>query len=227
MWEPLAWVTLMNNIRSLLSPVEGVETVLRGLAQAVDETVILAYPDAMARHMGITAYALPDKAMKIDPRAWRIAPMHCSAAGKAYLTGKSGVELEAWARPGLPPVTPRSMTSVQALSGDIARARDQGYAVAIEERVLGTAEVGVPVRDDRDNVVGGLQVCARAELVTEQHIKQWARLLADASVKLTAILYIVGAGDPNITTHLGGVGQGGSNPDSGGTERNRRPYRVV
>ena len=226
-WEPLTWVTVLSNIRSLLSPVEGVQIVLRDLAKAADEMVILAYPDLMARQMGITAYALPERATGVDPGLWRASPMHCSAAGKAYLAGKSGPDLEAWARAGLAPATRRSVTSIEMLIRQVMSAKTQGYAVAVEECAIGAAEVGVPVRDDDGNVVAGLQVCARAEGATEGNTQRWVELLADASTKVTAVLYALGTGEAYFRNQRDELRRAGGNAESGQPERRRRPHHVV
>lgn len=194
-WEPLTWVTMLNKIRSLVSPFEAVQGILDDLAQSAGETVLVGYPDASGRNMGIAGRALPDKAIRVDPGPYRMPPMHCTAAGKAYLTGMSDLDLATWADGGLTALTEHTITSPTKLLADIAKARERGYAVTREECILRTAGVGVPVRDDTERIVGALQLCVPIESATQKNIEGWAAFLSESTRKLTQVIYAAGPGE--------------------------------
>lgn len=82
--------------------------------------------------------------------------MHCSALGKAYL---SGLPDEALSRllDGLTLTrrTPHSLASRTAVLADLRRTRERGYALNNEEYVLGLISVGAPLIN-RDGVVLGV-----------------------------------------------------------------------
>ena len=194
-WEPLTWVTMLNKIRSLVSPVEAVQGILEDLARSAGETALIGSPDPSGRNMGITGRALPDKVIRVDPGPYRTPPMHCTAAGKAYLTGMPDLDLKRWADGGLTALTEHTITSPTKLLADIAKARERGYAVTRQECILRTAGVGVPVRDDSGRVVGGLQLCAPIESATQKNIERWAAFLSESTRKLTQVIYAAGPGE--------------------------------
>jgi DNA-binding IclR family transcriptional regulator len=226
-WEPLAWVTVMSSLRALMAPVDGVGIVLKELANAAGATVLLSYPTPNLRRMGICAFARPDRGVSLDPVAWMVAPMHCSAAGKAYLSAKPAAELAQWARAGLPPATGKSITRPELLLSELARAREHGFATAWGECVAGVVEVGVPVRDDKGNALAGLQVCAAREAADASSPRRWAELLPPAATRLSAVLYGLGPGDSYWDRRPEGPpdDKRGASPST--PPPRRRPYRSI
>ncbi len=230
-WEPLAWVTMLSKVRSLLSPVEAVQSILEDLAESAGETALVGYPDASGRNMGVAGRALPEKAIRVDPGLYRMPPMHCTAAGKAYLTGMSDVELARWAEGGLTALTEHTITSPTKLLADIAKARERGYAVTREESILRTAGVGVPVRDDTGKTVGGLQLCVPIESATQKNIERWAAFLSDSTRKLTQVIYAAGPGEvyrrEEVTPGVPLRAEGGEVRRGHSPKAPRRPFRIV
>jgi IclR family acetate operon transcriptional repressor len=230
-WEPLTWLTMLNSIKGLVSPVGAVQETLDELAQAAGETVVLGYPDPSGRNMGIAARSVSDKAIRVDPGLHRMPPMHCTAAGKAYLTRFSAADLRGWSEAGLPALTEHTITSPEKLLRDIAEARERGYAVTREECIPRTAGIGVPVRDDAGTIVGGLQVCVPAEALTQRNTSRWVELLTDSGKRITQVLYAGGAGDfyrddANGRARAAVRREPDRQDDQSGTLE-RRPYRLV
>lgn len=83
--------------------------------------------------------------------------LHCSALGKAYLSGLPDAEL-ARALDGLTltPRTPHTLTDRAALLADLRRSRQRGYVVNNEEYVLGLISVGAPLVNEDGVVLGAL-----------------------------------------------------------------------
>ncbi len=223
-WEPMTWVSLLTNVRNLFSPADAVQAVLDELAENADETALLAYPEIARRSMRVVSWASPRKAVRVDPAPFRTAPMHCTAAGKAYLAALPDADIEEWVSAGLPALTSHTITSGARFLEHLAEARARGWAAAREECFPQTAGVGVHVCDDRGKAVGGLQLCTLIEAATQSNIERWAELLIEASAKLTRILYGAGPGGsvwPNAAEPAlpgqrpGDDGEGGPAPRPG------------
>ncbi len=82
--------------------------------------------------------------------------LHCSALGKAYLSGLPEAELDR-VLDGLTLTrrTPHSLVSRAAILADLRRSRQRGYAVNNEEYVLGLISLGAPLVN-KDGVVLGV-----------------------------------------------------------------------
>ncbi len=73
--------------------------------------------------------------------------VHCTAIGKALLSMLSTPEVAEIIRAqGLPPRTPRTITTLSTLHRELATTKERGFAVSMEESTLGVASVGAPIR---------------------------------------------------------------------------------
>ncbi len=95
-----------------------------------------------------------------------VVPLHASALGKvilAYDPGAArstvGVELE--------PLTHRTITDRRVLIRELARVRDAGWAVSVEEDEVGTAAIAAPVRDAGGHVVAAVGVQGPCEVLCD------------------------------------------------------------
>jgi DNA-binding IclR family transcriptional regulator len=230
-WEPMAWLTMLDSIKRPASPADAVQAILDELVEAAGETALLGCPDPSGRNMGIIARSVSHKAIRVDPGPHRMPPMHCTAAGKAYLTRFSVADLRRWSEAGLSALTEHTITSAERLVEDIAEAGKRGYAVTREECIPGTAGVGVPVTDDAGTVVAALQVCVPAEALTERDTFRWAKLLTDSAKRITQVLYVGGPGeaywgDPEGRARTAARHDPGRRDDKLPAPE-RRPYRLV
>jgi DNA-binding IclR family transcriptional regulator len=55
-------------------------------------------------------------------------------------------------------LTPRTITDPDQLADELARARDEGVALDLEERNVGTCAVAAPIRDQMGHVIGSIGV---------------------------------------------------------------------
>jgi len=83
--------------------------------------------------------------------------LHCSALGKAYLSGLSEAELSR-VLDGLTLIsrTPHTLTDRAAVLADLRRSRQRGYVVNNEEYVPGLISVGAPLINEDGVVLGAL-----------------------------------------------------------------------
>ena len=91
--------------------------------------------------------------LKVDHPVGSLAPLHCTALGKAFLAF-GGAE----AVMPLTSYTPATMTSADALEQEIERTRDRGFAVDDEEFAIGIRCVGGPIMDRQGRMIAALSV---------------------------------------------------------------------
>jgi len=88
-------------------------------------------------------------------------PLHCTSIGKAVLASLEPATLdELWATVRPTARTPNTLTSRRAIERELARVRDQGFAIDDEENELKVRCVGAPVFEAHGKVVGGVSVSA-------------------------------------------------------------------
>lgn len=103
----------------------------------------------------------------------RRAPLYCTGAGKAILSGLSPDFVDEYlARVVLEPWTAHTRTSVAALRADLATARDRGYALDNEERELGVRCVASPIFDVTGRCLGAISISGPTTRVTPTSIER-------------------------------------------------------
>ncbi|MBN1458634.1 MAG: helix-turn-helix domain-containing protein [Armatimonadetes bacterium] len=226
-WEPITWVGLLHTVKGFIAPIDRIEEVMSDLTAATGVTSLLGHPDPSGRRMGIALRVVPAKGVHVDPGAFRRPPMHCTAAGKAYLSRSSQTSIKCYVEAGLAKLTPHTITSADRLLSELDKARSRGYATTLEECIEGTAGIGVAVLDSPGKAVAGLQLSILREQALPRNFESWAPLLSTASRRLTEILYAEDTGGTSaldmrsteVASSLPRI------PD--GQRRIRRPYRVV
>ncbi|NUO45042.1 MAG: IclR family transcriptional regulator [Streptomyces sp.] len=110
-------------------------------------------------------------------------PLHTTAIGKCVLAGLDEEQLTALIdRLGLPPRTENSVTDPAELRVELAKVREQGFALDDEENELGVRCLAVPVRDAKGTVIGAVNVSTVAFLESREALLSWvglARTTAD------------------------------------------------
>jgi Transcriptional regulator len=89
----------------------------------------------------------------------RLTPLHCTSSGKvliAYLDLVRRADL--LAASGMPGLTPNTITAPAMLEEELARVRERGHAMAVEEYEVGLNAVAAPVRDRSGGVVAAVSV---------------------------------------------------------------------
>lgn len=90
-------------------------------------------------------------------------PAYVTSMGRVLLAGLSDPELTDYlSTVRLERLTARTVSSVAALRGEIARVRSQGWALVNQELEEGLRAVAVPIRDRTGKVVAALNVSAHA-----------------------------------------------------------------
>ncbi len=113
--------------------------------------------------------------LKVDHPVGLLAPLHCTALGKAFLAF-AGAEPE---RP-LVRYTQRTITSRAGLAAEIARIRTRGYAIDDEEYASGIRCVAKPVLDSNGRMTAAIGISGPASRIGEARIAELAAAI-DAS----------------------------------------------
>ena len=134
-----------------------VRPILDRLSHETGETANLVILD------GLEAFYLDKvespQSLRIFSRIGRRAPLHCTAAGKVLLAGRSWPEVQRMlGRNALERYTPRTILSLEALRRELEAVRTGGFAVDREECEEGATCIAVPVRNARGETVAALSI---------------------------------------------------------------------
>lgn len=112
--------------------------------------------------------------------------MHCSAVGKALLAHLPDDEVVKILRNrGLPRVTERTLTSIEALQSDLQQVRAHGFAMDDEEHAVGLRCIAAPVFDERGGVAAAVSLSGPKVRLTEQRIEPLAEMVVETGRKIT------------------------------------------
>jgi DNA-binding IclR family transcriptional regulator len=130
-----------------------------------------------------------DRPVRIVSPLGEALPLHCTAAGKAYLAFEQEEDIRSLLADGLPRFTDKTITDRQALVTQLRAVAATGYAVDLGEHVDDIRAVAAPVRDYARNVVGALAVAGPAARLTPERIeKEVAPLVLKAGRELSVRL---------------------------------------
>jgi DNA-binding IclR family transcriptional regulator len=117
--------------------------------------------------------------LKVDHPIGSLAPLHCTALGKAFLAfGNAGAEGPFAA------FTPRTLTTRRALDDEIVRTRARGYSVDNEEFAHGIRCVARPVHDAHGHMIAAIGVSGPSVRVTDERLAELGRIVTSASVPM-------------------------------------------
>jgi DNA-binding IclR family transcriptional regulator len=121
-----------------------VKPVLDELGEKLDETFHFGRLDGF----DVVYLATRESSQYLRPysRVGRRLPAYCTALGKALLAERDGGERDRHVPAELAASTPRTITDRGALDADLARTRERGHAVDVEENSLGLHCFGFALR---------------------------------------------------------------------------------
>jgi IclR family transcriptional regulator, acetate operon repressor len=100
-------------------------------------------------------------------------PAHATGTGKALLAYQPQVVLDSILGKGeLPRFTPRTITDVSMLKEELARIRDQGYAVDSEEMEDGVRCLAAPVAGAEGKVVAAISISGPASRLDQARLEE-------------------------------------------------------
>lgn len=188
-FEPLRWVVMAWYMRRTLDRTDLVQEVLDELASRTGVSSALSVADFQRRRIITAGWSHPEAAIRVEIGGIRNVPMHTVAAGKVLLADMADEELEAWLRPPLAKLTAHTITDPQELKRQIQLAREQGYAINVQECALGVCGLAVPVRDARGRATGALSLALVGDRIPEEKLGEWLPLLRQGAHRVSQLLY--------------------------------------
>jgi len=120
--------------------------------------------------------------------------LHSTSVGKCLLAWLPKQEVEAIVKQqGLKKRTPRTITTVTKLLGDLERVKEEGYAVDDEENSLGARCLGAPVFDVAGNVVAALGASGTLTQVDEASLPRLTEAVKETARRISRQLQRSGA----------------------------------
>ena len=118
--------------------------------------------------------ATPNRMMRVEQVIGSRAPLHVTAVGKLMLSELGDKFIRAYSkRTGLKAYTKHTLCSLEDLLENLHESTAQGFAYDNEEAEIGVGCIGVLIRNNAGDVVGGLSISAPIE----RRKDEWATLL--------------------------------------------------
>jgi DNA-binding IclR family transcriptional regulator len=116
----------------------------------------------------------------------KLTPLHCTSSGKVLIAHLDrGRRTALLAESGMPALTPRTVTTADALDAELEKVRETGIAVAIEEYEIGLNAVAAPVRDRSGDVIAALSVSGPAYRLDEARLADLAEPVRAAAAEVS------------------------------------------
>ena len=146
---------------SSLSLPEVAESHLEALVAEVNESSSVSVLDGM--DVVYVARVPVSRIMTVAISVGTRFPAYATSMGRVLLAGLPADDLEAYlAKVRLERLTSRTVTSIAALRGELAKVRSQGYALVNQELEEGLRAIAAPIRDRDGQVVAAVNVSAHA-----------------------------------------------------------------
>ena len=131
----------------------------------------------------------PERAVRLASPLGAPLPLHCTAAGKAFLAFEGEDELKALLPDGFAKHTDRTPADRAALAQQLKSVATSGYAIDMGEYVEDVRAVAVPIRDYARAVIATLAVSGPAYRFQAERIeKELAPLVSKAGREISSRL---------------------------------------
>jgi len=179
----MALVTLGGLALQRLDVTQAARPLMQALAEATQETVILAVKDG---DEAVNVAQIPSSQL-VKHIEWigRRTPLHCTGVGKVLLAYSPVGEQKAFIARGLPRFTPDTITDPDLLRQELAQVREQGFAIGQGEFEVGLNAIAAPVYAHTGKVVAALSASGPAFRLSPErfpslaeHVLRTARTLS-------------------------------------------------
>lgn len=112
----------------------------------------------------------------------RRVPLHCTAGGRAVMSRLDEAEVGQLLAPeNLSANTPRTLTTARAIQAEIRKARDKGYALVVDEFIMGEVALAAAVVDAQGVPLGALHLSGpSSQWSGADYAKKFSPLLLNA-----------------------------------------------
>lgn len=159
---------------------------LRSLADITEETVNLAVLDG-EEAMNVEQVASPRMVKDIG---WvgRHTPLHCTCTGKVFLAHMPEDEVESVLARPLRRYTANTIVNPTRLRDELAKIRDQGFAVGREELEEGLNAIAAPVRNQEGEVVAAVAISGPAYRVSPDRFPALCLIVKETAQQISSQL---------------------------------------
>jgi IclR family KDG regulon transcriptional repressor len=127
------------------------------------------------------------QAVRMSSKVGNRRYLHATALGKVLLAGLAEKEMQRLIRmKGMPRLTPQTLTSKAALLAELAKVRQQGYAIDNQENEIEGRCIGAPIHGPDGRIVAALSISSpvfRADLAHVQALAPSLREICTAISK--------------------------------------------
>src|SRR3954447_2164515 len=135
------------------------------------------------------------RSVRLFTEIGRAIPAHTSGAGKALLAWREPKDIAALlGGETLPPSTPRTLTSIDALQDDFARIRRRGYSTDNEEHEIGVACVATPIFDHSGLAIAAISVSGPTTRILHADTADLAGVLREQAEQVAEALGVTRTG---------------------------------
>lgn len=111
---------------------------------------------------------------------------YCSSLGKCLLANYSKEQLNAiMADCGFIKFTPNTISGIDKLHQEIAKVRQQGWAMDNEEYEIGHRCIGAPIYDYRGDIIAAISASGDKHLLTEDRIEEVAEYVKRTALEIS------------------------------------------
>lgn len=157
---------------------------LREVSDSCHETVYLA---VLAGDAGLYIYAVETPGRLLSRTAvGDRAPLHCTAGGKAILSGMSNDDvIELVSRAGLRRWTDSTIVDRDVLLEELKRVRERGYSTDCAEHEANVYCVAAPIREEHGNVIAGCSISGRDPEIVGRREEELSRRIMYAAQSIS------------------------------------------
>ena len=122
----------------------------------------------------------------LQPHNWvgQHIPLHATSNGKVLLSGLDQQRLKQ-VLGSLSTYASHAVTRKAALRDELAKVREQGYALAIDELEVGLTAVAAPIRNNHGDVIASMSVSGPTFRLTADRLGDVTQALVDAADKVS------------------------------------------
>lgn len=175
--------TLGSKYAERIDPTHEAQASATQLTRTVDETVQVGV--LRGRNVLYIARADPNRMVRLVSAVGRLIPAHCTAIGKALLSGLPDGEMDAlYAERELEALTSNSITDYERLRAELTVIRRDGIAHDAGESNVEVMCVAAPVLDRVGNIVAALSISTTFARMTVERKQNLTHAVRDASARL-------------------------------------------
>jgi DNA-binding IclR family transcriptional regulator len=111
-------------------------------------------------------------------------PLHATSNGKVLLSELSDVELKAALRE-LPRFTDATIVARARLRDELAKVREDGYALAVDELELGLTAAAAPIRSAHGDIIASMSISGPTFRLDDQRLAEAVPMLVAAATEVS------------------------------------------